>query len=80
MNTILNDHTSPLNHAVERLVSEHGIRAVLAALMLRLIRRRPQAEVPMIGRLTDHLRRDIGLPPVDVEHPRAPVPSLHPLL
>lgn len=73
MNAVLNEEPSPLHHAVERLVSEHGLRAVAAAVMVRLMRRRPAVERPMAGLLNDHLRRDIGLPPMELEHRPPPV-------
>jgi hypothetical protein len=82
MNAIMNDDHYPLSHAVERLVAEHGVHAVIAAVMLRLFRRRPAAGGARggaaIGPLSDHLRRDIGLPPVDVDHPLIPVPPFPP--
>ncbi|MGL4235986.1 hypothetical protein [Tabrizicola sp.] len=73
MNATLNDDRSPLNHAVERLVSEHGFRAVMAALMVRLVRPVPATRAPDIGQLTDHLRRDIGLPPSELKRPVPPI-------
>jgi hypothetical protein len=79
MNALINDHTTPLSHAVERLVAEHGFRAVTAALMLRLVRRHPTADGPIVGHLTDHIRRDIGLPPAALECPVPPVIPLWPM-
>jgi hypothetical protein len=73
MNAIVNDDHYPLSHAVERLVAEHGVRAVMAAVMLRLVRRQPAPAGPAVGQLSDHLRRDIGLPPADFDHPVIPV-------
>jgi hypothetical protein len=79
MNALTNDHTTPLTQALEGLVAEHGFRAVTAALMLRLVRRHPAADGSMIGPLSDHIRRDIGLPPAELEHPVPPVIPLWPM-
>ncbi|NJM83548.1 MAG: hypothetical protein HC844_14685 [Tabrizicola sp.] len=79
MNAIFNDGRSPVSNAVEQLVSEHGFRAVLAALMLRLLRRRKRAGSVDIERLSPHLRRDIGLPPVELEPNVLPIIPFPPL-
>ncbi len=79
MNAILNDQTSSVRHAVERLVSEYGFRAVTAALMLRLVRPTRAPAGPMIGQLSEHMRRDIGLPPAEVERPLVPVIMFPPI-
>jgi hypothetical protein len=78
MNALLNDHRSPVSQAVETLVSEHGVRAVMAALMLRILRPSPAARAPMIGDLPNHLRHDIGLPPIEAERPQPPIPLVPP--
>ncbi|MGL4238180.1 hypothetical protein [Tabrizicola sp.] len=75
MNAILNENSSPLNHAVERLIAEHGFRAVTGALMVRLVQRPRAVGLPKAGLLNDHLRRDIGLPPV-LQSPVPPFPRL----
>jgi hypothetical protein len=79
MNATVNDHTISLNRTVERLVTEHGFRAVTAALMRRFVQRQLVLEGPAIGDLTDHIRRDIGLPVTEVQRPVPPVPPFPPL-
>lgn len=66
MNAVLHDDKHPVSAAVERLVSEHGARAVLAAVAMRLLRPVPRRPATLqVAGLNDHLRRDIGLPPLD---------------
>lgn len=67
--------TSPPAEALSRLVDRHGARAILAALIAELASRtRARRNAPSRARLdatalSQHLRRDIGLPP------RAPAPQ-----
>lgn len=58
--TAYKDHPPPTAE-IERLIAEHGARAILFAVLRRALRRAPG---PAVGtdRLSDHLRRDIGLP------------------
>lgn len=56
---------------LQELIAEHGPLATLMAL-LQALRQRP-AKPPPAAALSDHLRRDIGLP--DLPPPR---PRVHP--
>lgn len=66
---------APPRAALERLIARHGARAVLAGMVLALLRpRRRRARrgtaLPA-DRLSPHLRRDIGLlPHIPAEPPR----------
>jgi uncharacterized protein YjiS (DUF1127 family) len=53
--------TQPAVLDLARLVERHGARRVLVALMKALIARRRTRRAT--AQLSDHLRRDIGLPP-----------------
>ncbi|SPF77385.1 hypothetical protein ALP8811_02412 [Aliiroseovarius pelagivivens] len=64
-----NFHSEPvrLNELLDDLIANHGAIRVVRALAMRLVSqrvRRPQAD-----NLSDHLRRDVGLPP---GHPPPP--------
>ncbi len=61
-----------LNTALTRLLAEFGTRRTLTALLRALIatRRPPPARLKRHPLNCNHLRRDIGLPPV-----REPLPS-----
>ena len=66
MNALLNsDETTP-SVAMKLLVDQHGAWAVLRALAAVMMPKR--REVVRLDDLTPHLRRDMGLPPV--EQPR----------
>jgi hypothetical protein len=49
--------------AVRALVERHGFWRVLCALTAAALWRRAEARVAQVADLSDHLRRDIGLPP-----------------
>ncbi len=59
---ILNENPSSPFDAVDRLVAEHGAWKVAAALAARLFRRRGPPVARDMRALSDHVRRDIGLP------------------
>lgn len=66
MNALANsDETTP-SVAVKLLVDQHGLWAVFTAVMATLLPKR--REVVRLDDLTPHLRRDMGLPPI--EQPR----------
>ena len=66
MNALANtDKTTP-SVAVTMLVDQHGLWAVLVALVATMLR--PRREAVQLDDLTPHLRRDMGLPPI--EQPR----------
>lgn len=49
--------------AVEKLISEYGLRPVLLSVAVLIFRRRKTARTN-VQDLSDHIRQDIGLPPV----------------
>ena len=57
-----NDETTP-SVAVRLLVDQHGVWAVLRALAAALLP--PAREVVRLGDLSPHMRRDMGLPPIE---------------
>ena len=59
---ILRDTTRP-SRAVEALVAWHGFWPVARALLAQALRPRARLRTDN-GRLSDHMRRDIGLPPL----------------
>ncbi len=66
MNALVNkDETTP-SVAMELLVARHGVWVVLVAFVALLIR--PKREVVQLDDLSPHLRKDMGLPPI--EQPR----------
>ena len=65
MNAIRHNDDNMPHVAVRRLIERHGLRPILLAVLgLALRRRRRQG--PPAHTLSDHLRLDIGLPPVVV--------------
>lgn len=50
--------------AIDSLIAQHGAWAVLRSVLLALARPRPPVSRDL-GQLNPHLRRDIGLPPVE---------------
>ena len=63
MNALANsDETTP-SVAVKLLVDQHGLWAVFTAVMATLLPKR--REVVRLDDLTPHLRRDMGLPPIE---------------
>jgi hypothetical protein len=72
MNVIpLRDDPAPIE-TLERLVARYGLRRVLLALARLALRPRPRAPRDYPGALSDHMRRDIGLPPAPPPGPRLP--------
>jgi hypothetical protein len=63
MNATFNDEQTTLSHALDQVISQHGRLRVFGALLWRVLRRDgPRVTIlPM----NDHLRRDIGLAPLD---------------
>jgi hypothetical protein len=65
MNAVLNENLRPADLLAD-LIERHGPWRVVVALAALLVRRaRPAPEVRMSD-LSDHLRRDIGLPDLPV--------------
>ena len=63
MNAIANsDETTP-SVALRLLVDQHGVWAVLRALAAALLT--PAPEVIGLDHLSPHMRRDMGLPPIE---------------
>jgi len=50
--------------ALEEIIARHGARAVFAATLAALVRRRRRRPVPYDNQFSEHLRRDIGLSPL----------------
>ncbi len=75
---ILRDTTRPAR-AVEALVAWHGFWPVARALLAQALRRRVDNNGTAPAHLSDHMRRDIGLPPMGAgppghsDHLRKPV-------
>lgn len=55
-------HPVALRARLDEIIDSHGIVPVLRALVARTFRRRPA--LPLLG-LNAHLRRDIGLEPLE---------------
>jgi hypothetical protein len=68
---MLVEHQRTAAEALDRIVADHGVWRVLAAVLRRAMRRRAPAAVLMPD-LPAHLRRDLGLP--DLPPPAAAVP------
>lgn len=70
MNAIILRETTRPARAVEALVAWHGFWPVLRAVLVLALRPR----VPRLADevLSDHMRRDIGLPPHQAGHRHAP--------
>lgn len=62
----------PSRDIIDRAIARHGAGRVLLAAALSLLR--PRSRPPDLGALSDHLRRDIGLPARDAPRhlPRFP--------
>lgn len=65
----IKSHVSP-HVAVDQLIADHGFGRIALAVVARIFRRSrpPDARPPQKLRhyhLTEHLRRDLGLPPDD---------------
>jgi hypothetical protein len=63
MNALPVSDDFPLVETVERLIERHGPRRLLMAVLGRLVRRRTERPARFPGHLSDHMRRDIGMPP-----------------
>lgn len=63
MNALLNIVETTPSVALKQLVDQHGAWAVLRALAAALLPKRREAV--WLDDLTPHMRRDLGLPPVD---------------
>lgn len=61
MNAIRTNDRPNLHAAVRDLVDRHGARAILLAVLGRIVSR--PGRTRSVDELSDHLRRDIGLPP-----------------
>jgi uncharacterized protein YjiS (DUF1127 family) len=64
------DEPMPVNRALERLVSQYGTLPVLLAMIRRMVRRQNRPSRAKLSPMSDHIRRDIGLPPLDVRQDR----------
>jgi hypothetical protein len=64
MNATFNDDQTTLSHALDQVISEHGRLRVFCAMLLRLLVRRGDRQMPTLP-LNAHLRRDIGLSQTD---------------
>ena len=64
MNAIVNNDETAPSVALRLLVDQHGVWAVLRALAAALLP--PAREVVRLDDLSPHMRRDMGLPPVEV--------------
>ena len=63
MNALFNNEETTPSVAMKLLVDQHGVWAVLRALAAALMPKR--REVVRLDTLTPHMRRDMGLPPID---------------
>jgi hypothetical protein len=62
MNLTTYPDKSVVRTALDEIIHAHGLWPVLKALVVRSIRKEPMTLPETM--LSDHLRRDIGLPPV----------------
>lgn len=60
----------PLVETVERLIERHGQQRMLLAVLRQILRRRDRRPQPLRGLMSDHIRRDLGLPPLEIYHRR----------
>lgn len=65
MNAILNREENTTFRAIETLVARDGIWKVVIAFVALLAQRKRKARPLFDNELNAHMRRDIGLPPVD---------------
>ena len=63
MNALANSNETTPFVGVQLLVDQHGIWAVLRAVVGLLLK--PSREVVRLDDLAPHMRRDMGLPPID---------------
>jgi hypothetical protein len=63
MNAVSSDDHRSISSVMDHLLSEHGRLVVLQVLVMRLFRPAVRQERSLPMGLSDHLRRDIGLPP-----------------
>ena len=63
MNALVNENTPTPTVALTLLVEQHGVWAVVRGLISVLMPAR--REVVQLDHLTPHMRRDMGLPPIE---------------
>ena len=63
MNALVNSEDMTPSVAMKLLVDRHGVWAVLRAFVALLLR--PEREAVRLDDLTPHMRRDMGLPPLE---------------
>ena len=63
MNALVNEDNPTPAVALTLLVEQHGVWAVVRALIATVLR--PQPEVIRLDDLSPHMRRDMGLPPIE---------------
>ena len=77
MNALPIKHQSP-HDVIDNLIADFGIKRVLLALAARLFRRKPAQAMdnfpnlenqPGVAQLDNHLRADLGLPPLTDRSP-----------
>ncbi len=58
-------HGNDLRYSISAMIDQHGTRRVLLAALRAMLKPPPtQNKRRRIGAMNNHLRRDIGLPPV----------------
>ena len=63
MNALANSNETTPSVAVKLLVDQHGVWAVLRAFVVLVVRH--EREVVVLDHLSPHMRRDMGLPPIE---------------
>jgi hypothetical protein len=64
MNAFTVDKDHPPDLMLQRLIEQHGLRAMLLGILTAALRMRRDRVRLRHHDLPDHLRRDVGLPPV----------------
>ncbi|MEI4487247.1 hypothetical protein V8J36_13715 [Frigidibacter sp. MR17.14] len=59
--------------SIAATIAVHGARRVLLAAAIALLRGSGRRQLLVVPTHNDHMRRDIGLPPVHAPPPRPPV-------
>lgn len=72
MNATFDDENTTLSQTLDQVIAQHGRFRVFGALLLRVLRHRGERRVQPLP-LNAHLRRDIGLGPMD--HGGTPPPG-----